>query len=137
MEKFEVKPGISLIEDYEVKPEHAAKHVGSGEVEVLSTPSMIAFMERTALKCVQKQLPKGFITVGVGVNVKHLKPAPVGAKVTVEAELVKVEGRKLTFKVKAKWKEVTIGEGTHERYIVNKEKFLEKVKRMFEEKSKN
>ena len=137
MKKHEVKPGIILAEEYEVKHEHAARHVGSGEVEVLSTPSMIAFMERTALKCVQNQLPEGYITVGVGVNIKHLKPAPVGAKITVKAELIEVEGRKLTFKVEAKWKEVAIGEGTHERYIVKKEKFLEKVKKMIKESNEN
>jgi len=57
MKKHEVKPGIILAEEYKVKPEHAARHIGSEEVKVLPTPSMIAFMERTALKCIQNQLP--------------------------------------------------------------------------------
>jgi len=130
-----IKAGISLIEEHEVKPEHAAKHVGSGEVEVLSTPSMIAFMERTALKCVQKHLPEGYTTVGTRVDVRHLKPAPIGAKVTVEAKLIEVDGRKLKFEVKAYWKGAVIGEGNHERYVVNIEKFLSKIKKAIAESS--
>ncbi|MEM1732931.1 MAG: thioesterase family protein [Desulfurococcaceae archaeon] len=114
-------------QEYQVREEHIASHIGSGNVFVLSTPSMIAFMEKTALECIQKYLPEGYTTVGVMVNVKHLNPAPVGSKIRVLAQLVKQDGRKVLFNVKAYWNTVLIGEGEHERFIINIEKFYEKV----------
>ncbi|NPA96410.1 MAG: thioesterase family protein [Crenarchaeota archaeon] len=117
-----------------VTEEHTAKHIGSGEVEVLSTPSMILFMESTALELAQKHLPQHMTTVGVRVDVKHMNPVPVGEEVEVTAKLVKQEGRKLVFEVRATWKDLTIGEGVHERYIVDREKFAAKVRKLIEER---
>ncbi len=123
-----LKIGLTLTAKYTVKNEHAAKAVGSGEVEVLSTPAMIAFMENTALHCVQEKLPKGFITVGFRVDVKHLSPVPVGEEIRVTAQLTGIDERKLAFKVKAEWQNEVIGEGQHERVIVHHERFLQKLK---------
>ncbi len=131
-----LKPGLRCTQEFTVGEEHTASHVGSGTVRVLSTPSMIAFMEIASLNCVQKHLPQGETTVGTMVCVKHLAPAPVGAKVKVETELVKVEGRRLLFRVRAWWGETLIGEGEHERYIVNTAKFLEKVQKMIAQKTR-
>lgn len=127
MTSINVPKNITCKKEFKVKPEHVAKHVGSGNVEVLSTPSMIAFMEATSLECVQKYLPEDYTTVGTMVNVKHLKPAPINATIIVESKLVKQEGRRLLFEVKAYWNNILIGEGMHERYIVNKRRFIEKL----------
>ena len=110
-----------------VGEEHTAKHIGSGTVEVLSTPSMIAFMEQASLQCVQKHLPKGYTTVGTRVDVKHLKPAPKGAEILIKTKLIEKENRRLVFKVVALWNNIVIGEGYHERFIVDEAKFMEKL----------
>jgi len=132
MSEINIPPDMECCEEYTVKHENTAKVIGSGDVGVLSTPSMIAFMEYTAWKCVQKYLPPNLTTVGTHVDVYHVKPAPVGCKVKVKVKLLKVEGRKLTFEVKAYWNDIEIGKGIHERFIVDKEKFLSKVKKLME-----
>ena len=130
----ELPIGVSLSKVFRVDREHSAKHIGSGEVEVLSTPSMILFMEMVSLELAQRYLPQNLTTVGTRVDVKHLNPVPVGAEIVVESKLVKQEGRKLTFEVRALWKDLVVGEGIHERYIVDKQKFVEKVKRLVSER---
>lgn len=119
--------GLTLTRSYLIKSEHAAKHVGTGEVEVLSTPAMITFMEKTAKQCVQSKLPEGDITLGTSVDVKHLSPAPIGEDLKVTAQLTEINGRRLTFKVKAIWRNEVVGKGQHERFIVDKQKFLQKL----------
>jgi fluoroacetyl-CoA thioesterase len=122
--------GLTAVDNYLIKSEHAAKHVGSGEAEVLSTPAMIAFMEKTARQTVESRLPEGDITVGTRVDIRHLDPVPIGENLKVTAQLVGIDKTKLTFKVKAEWRNEVIGTGQHERFIVNKEKFLQKLKSM-------
>lgn len=114
--------------EFTVKKEDSAEFLGSGEVSVLSTPAMIAMMENTARLAVEDKLPEGYTTVGVKVCVSHIAPAPIGARIRVVAKLMKQEGRKLVFEVKAYWRDIKIGEGIHERYIVNRERFLDKIK---------
>ena len=92
------------------------QHMG-GE-GVLSTPSMIGLMERAGIQAVQPVLPEGFTTVGFEVNVKHFAATPKGKKVTVRAELLEVDGRKLRFKVEAHDEEKKVGDGTHRRAVV-------------------
>ncbi len=130
MSEFELRPGFGCVKVFVVGDEHVAKHVGSGDVEVLSTPSMIAFMERVAMECVQVFLPEGYTTVGTAVEVRHLNPAPKGAEVEVAAKLVEVEGRRLKFEVEARWGSVLVGKGVHERFIVERARFLEKVREL-------
>ena len=122
--------GLTAVDGYLIKSEHAAKHVGSGEVEALSTPAMIAFMEKTARQTVESKLPEGDITVGTRVDIKHLGPVPIGENLKVTAQLVGIDKTNLTFKVKAELRKKVIGTGQHERFIVNKEKFLQKLKSM-------
>ena len=124
----EIKKQIEFEQEYVVEDQHIAKFLGSGDVEVLSTPAMILFMENTSRSSMEDILPKNLTTVGTHVNVRHLKPAPKGAKIRVVSKLVKQEGRRLLFEVKVFWGNDLIGEGTHERYIVDREKFLKKVK---------
>ena len=93
------------------------KHMGGDGV--LSTPSMIGLMERAGIEAVQSHLPEGHTTVGFEVNVKHFGATPKGKKVTVRAELLEVDGRKLRFKVEAHDEDKKVGEGTHRRAIVS------------------
>lgn len=96
------------------------KHMGGDGV--LSTPSMIGLMERTAIQAVQPHLPEGQTTVGFEVNVKHFGATPKGQKVTVRAELLEVDGRKLRFKIEARDEDKKVGEGTHRRAIIQMQK---------------
>ena len=122
--------GLTAVDYYLIKSEHVAKHVGSGEVETLSTPAMIAFMENTARQTVESKLPEGDITVGTRVDIRHLGPVPIGENLKVTAQLLRTDKIRLTFKVKAEWRNEVIGIGQHERFIVNKEKFLQRLKGM-------
>ena len=116
-----------LTKKYLIESKHAADKLGSGDIRVLSTPSMVLFMEMTARECVQPKLPDGYITVGSRVNVRHLNPAPIGEKLSVTARLVKINDRRLGFEVRAEWRSKVIGEGLHERFVVNNERFLAKL----------
>lgn len=107
-----------------VKESDIAKVFGSGELEVLSTPRMIALMEECAYKCISADLEAGATTVGTLMNVKHVSATPIGMDVTVEAEITEIDGRRVCFSVKAYDEAGLIGEGTHERFIVYSEKFL-------------
>lgn len=122
-----LKEGLELKKSYTVSQEHSAKHVGSGELMVLSTPSMIAFMEETALLCAQQGLNSNETTVGTHLDVYHIAPAPVNEEIQIYAKLLKIDGRKLVFWVEAKWKDKIIGYGIHERFVVDKQKFLAKI----------
>ena len=104
-----------------------AQNVGSGTLPVFATPAMAALMENAAMKAVEQLLSEGETTVGSELNVKHLRPTAVGEEVEVTAILTSQEGRKLTISVVATDKNGTIGEGTHVRYIVNIEKFMQKL----------
>lgn len=104
-----------------------AKAMGSGDMPVLATPAMMALMENAAMLAVAPELPEGSTTVGGHIESSHLKPTPVGAEVKAEATLTKVDGRKLYFTVKAMQGDTVIGEGTHLRFIVDREKFMSKL----------
>ena len=124
---FNLKEGMKNTLEIEVEQKHTAEAFGSGSVKVLATPMMIALMEKAALKAVQPALPEGYTTVGISLNVNHIAATPVGMKVFSSAELVKVENKKLTFKVEAFDEKDKIGEGIHERYIIETDKFLKKT----------
>ena len=106
---------------------NTADSIGSGDMAVLATPAMVALMENAAMLAVALKLEEGETTVGSMISTSHLKPSKVGATILAEAELTAVEGRKLTFAVKAFDGETLIGEGEHVRFIVNREKFLSKL----------
>jgi fluoroacetyl-CoA thioesterase len=104
-----------------------ATTMGSGDVPVYATPSMIALMEQAALRAVAECLESGKTTVGVHVDVRHLAASPLGREVRAQARLTLIEGRRLTFRVLASDGETEIGEGTHERMIVDREKFMQRT----------
>ena len=104
-----------------------AASFGEGFMPVLATPYLIAFIEDTAARCVEPELPASQITLGTQVNVRHLSATPVGLSVTCEAKLVEIDRRRLTFEVRA-WDDAgPMAEGTHERFIVDRERFMQKT----------
>ncbi|MDY5880310.1 MAG: hotdog domain-containing protein [Oscillospiraceae bacterium] len=110
-----------------VNHENTAKFVGSGELEVFATPQMIALMEQAAASSVAGELEEGQGTVGTLLNVSHDVATPLGMKVWAETELVEVDRRRLVFDVKAYDECGLIGQGKHERFIIQNDKFLAKV----------
>ena len=106
---------------------NTAKFVGSGELEVFATPSMIALMEQTCQQSVSGGLEPGQGTVGTHLDISHEAATPLGMKVTVESELVEIDRRRLVFDVKAYDECGLIGQGRHERFIIQGDKFLEKA----------
>ncbi len=107
--------------------ENSAETLGSGNVRVFATISMIGLMEKTCLESVLPYLEPGQDTVGTHVNVSHAKATPVGMKVWCESELVEIDRRRLVFRVAAYDECGLIGEGSHERFIIDKERFIEKT----------
>lgn len=122
-----LEAGIKGTKKIMVTNENTAKTMGSGTLDVFATPAMIALMENTAYESVAAELEEGSGTVGTALNVKHVAATPIGMKVTCETELIKVDGRALTFSVKAFDEKGLIGEGEHERFIVFNEKFQAKA----------
>ncbi len=124
---FNIKTGITYTATQVVEKKDTAAEYGSGLVEVFATPAMITLMENAALKTVLPYLGNEHNTVGFEVNIRHLKPTPVGMKVECTATLIEVDGKKLVFSVVANDEEGKIGEGTHIRYIINSKKFMNKL----------
>jgi len=110
-----------------VGEELTARHMGSGAVRVFATPEMVRLMERAAVNALAPHLSAGQQSVGTLVNVKHLAATPLGATVTATAELIGVDGRRLTFRVSATDGMDNIGEGLHERALIDLERFEQKA----------
>jgi fluoroacetyl-CoA thioesterase len=110
-----------------VAHEDTAIHVRSGHVDALATPVMIGLMEEAAVAALDQRLPQGQHTVGIHVDVRHSAPTPVGMIVTAHAELIAREGRTLTFRVTAVDEKETVGEGTHQRAIIDLARFHQRV----------
>jgi len=124
----ELKPGIRGERSLVVDEELTARHLGSGGVPVYATPMMVLAMEEAALNAVDHLLSPGMATVGYHLDIRHLAATPLGMRVTASAELVKVDGRMLTFKVEASDEVELVGEGTHVRAIIDTEKFAAKLR---------
>ena len=107
--------------------EDTAKEVGSGSLLVYATPCMVALMEGAACEAIAEALPDNQTTVGTELNIQHISATPVGLEVRAEAEVIAVEGKVITFEVKAFDEAGEIGKGTHKRVIVPTQKFLEKA----------
>ncbi len=110
-----------------VNNSNTALAMGSGDLEVFSTPCMIALMESTANDSLKKHIDDTQGTVGTLINIKHLSATPLNMKIYIKSELIEIDGKKLTFTVKAFDEVGLIGEGIHERFIINNEKFMQKT----------
>ena len=122
-----LEKGLSARSTTTVTAGNTAVAMGSGDLEVFATPAMVALMENAAMRAVAA-LPEGATTVGAEMNVTHIKPSGLGAEITATAILAEAEGRKLTFNVGARDAEGMIGEGVHVRFVVDRAKFMSKVK---------
>jgi predicted thioesterase len=125
--EINLREGLTAEVTEAVTNENTAKKYGSGSIDVYATPAMIGLMEKASLSAVDPLLPEGFSTVGIKLDVKHMAATPVGMNVTAKAELLKIEGKKLTFKVEAFDAKDKVGEGEHERFIVELSKFMARV----------
>lgn len=123
----ELKTGIQEKQTITVTEQMTAKTMGSGKLDVYATPSMIALMENTASNSVEECLEEGQGTVGTLMNVKHVSATPVGKKVTCETTLIEIDRKRLVFEVKAYDEAGLIGEGAHERFIIDNQRFMEKA----------
>jgi len=124
-----LRTGLKGSVELTVGEEHTAPSVGSGAIHVLGTPVMINLMEAAALAAAEHLLPGGHQSLGIHLDVSHLAATPVGMKVKATAEVTAVEGNRITFRVEAHDEADIIGEGTHERIVVNVERFDKRVRR--------
>ena len=122
-----IEAGLRHTSELTVTEAVTAIQVGSGDMPVLATPMMMALMENAAMLAVRAQLPEGCTTVGGHIESSHLRPSRIGDDVTAVAEVTKVDGKKIFFKVAAYCGENLLGEGTHLRFIVDRKRFMEKL----------
>ena len=122
-----METGLQYTSTLTVDNAHSAMAMGSGDMPVLATPAMVALMENAAMMAVAPHLPEGATTVGGQISTSHLRPSGMVAVVTATATLEKIEGKKLFCRVEAHQGETLIGEGTHLRFIVDREKFMSKL----------
>ena len=125
--EYDMLKGLCHSETLVVEHKDTAAVYGSGSLEVFATPAMIALMEKTCLESVNAQIGEGNTTVGIAVNIKHLKASPVGSIIRCNAKLIEVDRKRLVFEVQCFEEENLIGEGIHERFVVDSEKFMGKV----------
>ncbi len=124
-----LRPGLTGSADLLVGVEHTAPSIGSGLVPVLATPVMINVIEAAALAAVEHLLPAGHQSLGIHLDVRHFAATPIGMRVRATAELTAIDGRTLSFQVKARDDKEPIGDGTHQRVVVNVARFDQRVQR--------
>jgi predicted thioesterase len=124
-----IQPGMTREDSFEITLDNSAIHIGSGSSRVLATPWMIAFMERVSHRLLTCCLPEGYSSVGTHLDVRHLAPTPVGAILKVRAEVLSLDGIKVYFAIEA-WDNLEkVGEGKHERVIIDEARFLRRVEK--------
>jgi predicted thioesterase len=124
-----IHPGMVREDSFPITVENSAIHIGSGSSRVLATPWMIAFMERVSHRLLTCCLPEGFSSVGIHLDVRHIAPTPVGSTVKIHAEVLSVDENRVYFAIEA-WDDLEkIGEGKHERVIIDEARFLRRVEK--------
>ena len=124
-----IRPGLRGESVLVVAEEHTAPRIGSGAIPVLATPVMINLFEAAALDAAERLLPGGYQSLGTVLDIRHIAATPVGMRVTASAVIVRVEGRTIFFNVEARDERELIGDGRHERMVVNVARFDERVQR--------
>jgi len=124
---IDIKIGTAETETTIVEPRQTAKQVGSGTIGVLASPALMAIMEGVAYRSIENQLPEGFTTVGIQMNLAHKRASKPGELITCTAEVTKVEGKKVFFSIVASDNRGEIGAAEHIRYVVNTKEFLDKL----------
>lgn len=125
----QIAPGLTGTAEIVVGPEHTAPFVGSGRIAVLATPVMINIIEAAALAAVEHLLPAGHQSLGIRLDISHTAATPVGLRVIATAEVTRIEGRIISFRVTAHDEFERIGGGSHERVVVSVARFDERVQR--------
>ena len=125
--EYDMLKGLCHSETLVVEHKDTAAVYGSGSLEVFATPAMIALMEKTCLDSVNDKIGEGNTTVGIAVNIKHLKASPVGAMIRCDAKLIEVDRKRLVFEVQCFEGDTLVGEGIHERFVVDSVKFMGKI----------
>lgn len=129
-----LKPGLKGSADIMVGEEHTAPRVGSGRVHVLATPVMINMMEAAALDAIENLLPAGHQSLGTHLDIGHYAATPVGMRLRATAEVTKIDGRNVEFRVEAFDDRERIGDGTHARVVVNVDRFDQRIQRKLQNK---
>src|SRR5215475_12386272 len=129
MDLSKMKPGLKGHAQILVGVKHTAPSIGSGRVPVLATPVMINVIEAAALAAAEHLLPAGYQSLGIHLDVRHFAATPIGMRVRATAVLTAIDGRTLTFRVEARDEKEPIGDGTHQRVVVNVARFDERVQR--------
>ena len=124
---LDLPAGLTGTAELVVGEQHTAPRIGSGRIRVLATPVMINLIEAAALAAVEQSLPEHHQSLGTHLDVSHIAATPVGMRVRATAEVIKVEGRTIFFRVRAEDERELIGEGTHERVVVNVDRFDQRV----------
>ena len=119
--------GLCHSETLVVEHKDTAAVYGSGALEVFATPAMIALMEKTCLEAVASKIGEGNTTVGIAVNIKHLKASPIGSLIRCDSKLIEVDRKRLVFEVRCFEGDTLVGEGIHERFVVDSAKFMAKL----------
>lgn len=122
-----LQPGIKAKKSLTVTDANTAKTMGSGTLDVFATPAMVALIEQTAYTSIESELEPGWGSVGTSLNIQHLSATPVGMTVTATTELVEVDRRRLVFHAEVYDEKGLVGKGTHERFLVENEKFQAKA----------
>lgn len=122
-----LQPGIKAEKSLTVTDANTAKTMGSGTLDVFATPAMVALIEQTAYTSIESELEPGWGSVGTSLNIQHLSATPVGMTVTATTELVEVDRRRLVFHAEVYDEKGLVGKGTHERFLVENEKFQTKA----------
>jgi fluoroacetyl-CoA thioesterase len=130
----QILPGLTGTAEIVVGPEHTAPFVGSGRIAVLATPVMINVIEAAALAAVEHLLPAGHQSLGIRLDISHTAATPIGLRVVATAEVTRIEGRTITFRVTARDEFEQIGGGSHQRVVVSVSRFDERVQRKLLEK---
>ncbi len=122
-----IEPGLRGTLTWEVTGERTARHIGSGALRVFATPAMVLLIERACVELLQPLLPEGKSTVGIGIQVRHLAPTPLGMNVRAEVEVVAVEGDRIRLRGEV-WDDLErVGEAEHQRAVIDVERFLKRV----------
>lgn len=122
-----IHPGMTREDSFPISVDNSAIHLGSGSSRVLATPWMIAFMERVCHRLLTSCLPEGYSSVGTYLDVHHIAPTPVGATIRVRVEVLSLDGIRVNFSIEA-WDDIEkIGEGKHERMVIDEARFLRRV----------
>lgn len=122
-----IEIGLTYTSQLTITREVTAIAMGSGDMPVLATPAMMALMENAAMLAVADHLPEGSTTVGGHIASSHLKPSKLGDTITATATVIRIDGKKIEFKVEARCGDTLLGEGSHLRFIVERNKFMSRL----------